>query len=192
MSDPQFIEDERIAFYYRHRDDIRRWAAIEKEIPPHVHRYLLSLKPRVASLAGEFQAYPYSKDLDRGHPKLLLVRRPWLRSSEQARVGIGIEWRSNRVNLFSEKPYVGVWVDKTLDDGEALYASLSDALTTARGNLGYKSSGWWPAWKHVGPDKGDAFWEDLSPLSDKLMDHVRQSWRAFADTVDDVVARNPR
>ena len=163
MSDTQSIRDERIAFYFRHRDDIRRWAAIEKDVPQHVHRYLLSLKSRVASLANEFQAYPYTKDLERSHPKLLLVRRPWLVSAEQARVGIGIEWRSNRVNLVNEKPYVGVWVDKTLEGGDALYASLVESLGPAKGDLGYKSSGWWPAWAHVGPDDDTDFWEDLSP-----------------------------
>lgn len=192
MSETRSIEDERIAFYYRHRDDIRRWAAIEKDLPQHVHRYLLSLQPRVAGLAKEFEAYPYTKDLDRGHPKLLLVRRPWLRSSEQARVGVGLEWRSNQVDLITDKPYVGVWVDKQLDGGEDLHAALVEAVAGVRSDLGYRYNAWWPAWAHVAPSEGDAFWEDLGPLTEKLTDRVRQAWRTFADTVDDVIEQHPR
>lgn len=192
MSDSHSIEDERIAFYYRHREDIRRWASIESDLPQHVHRYLLSLQPRVRQMANEYQAHPYMKDLDLGYPKLLLARSSWLKSFEYARVGIGVEWRSNHVNLVNENPYVGVWTDKKLDGGEKLQSALVEALNHVRSDFGYKSGAWWPVWEHVAPDKGDAFWEDLRPLTQKLMDRIQRIWQECADIVDEVVAQHPR
>ncbi len=191
------LDDDRIIFYLRHHEDIRSWAAIENELPQLFHKFMRSMKDGVDNLASRLgQDVKVYSQFENKYSNIFLYREKWglykqnEEEKEWPRVAIGLEWRKDKINLVTENPYVGLWVEKSDSYGETLQERLKQKCQDVikrneKENSKYHSEAYWPCWQYVLPNRD--FWDDLMPYREKLLKRVESIWNLFENTVDEVV-----
>jgi hypothetical protein len=92
-------------FYLRHRDDIREWASIEREVVAATREMLGGLQPEIGERISAFDATAETVRLDGGRYERILVRRPdW-----PVGVGVTLEWESNVDPFGGSMPKWGIF-----------------------------------------------------------------------------------
>lgn len=174
------LDDERVRFYFRNREQIEEWAAIRSEAAAAVDEWMVQLEPDVAALAHELgpnvrlDAHVGS---EQAYPSYRLTRPEWHAPNSDARPAcIALEWPRGRTILRgSNTPYVGVRASKDVALGAALRASED----VRRVRLARKdaSNQWWVAYAYVPPKAefpaaSDAYRADL-------INALRAAWQAY-------------
>jgi hypothetical protein len=100
------LDDDRVKFYLRNRDQIEQWAALRAEAALAMDEWLCSLAPDVKALADrlsgenkEVLAVATTRPED-AYPKLRLTRPGWLAPPETGGgVSVCLEWQRARTTL---------------------------------------------------------------------------------------------
>lgn len=97
------IDDERVRFYLRHREQIEQWAALRSEAATAVDDWLLGLRDDVDALMvelGSDVAVCVRDQPDATFPGFLLFRRAWsVKDAADPQSSIGLEWVRGRTTL---------------------------------------------------------------------------------------------
>ena len=181
------LNNERIRFYFRHRDQIEEWAALRTEAAVAVDAWLADLQPDVEALARELASdVRVHAILDEAYPSFRLVRSGWgFGDNNNPPACIAFEWQRSRTTMGDGYfPYVGMRASQT----EPLAKPYREAIS--RANLrrkGDKNTPFWAALRYVGPE-GD-FPESADGYRVKLLKALRDVWETYAPSIDGVGAR---
>ena len=175
-------DNERFQFFLRHRDDIREWASIEREVVAAIRELLGGLEPEIGERIGAFDATAETTRHDGGRYERILVRRPdWP-------VGVGVtpEWESNVDPFGGSLPKWGIFfvnADPALLPARQAIAAAGRASSLTKA-AGYKpGDSYWPIVQFVA--KSATWWQDpeawLAPITDAVVD----LWPLAAPMIDE-------
>lgn len=178
------LEDERVRFYFRHREVIEEWAALRGEAAVAVDEWMTQLGPDIDDLAASLGPdVRMTAFLDENHawPAFRLVRTSWgYDAADEDGVSISLEWLRARTTMRGElTPYVGVRAHKGHPAGVAIRAS--DAFRQTKQSRKDRGSAWWPAYGYVAPPLD--FPSSADGYRDVLVDALRAAWSAYAPLV---------
>lgn len=185
------IEDERIRFYLKHRQQIEEWAGVgEKDLPKFAHEFYTSLERGLRDQAQNCETFAgiEIKLFYNGPnwPCISLRRHGWPQGEEDPFVCL--EWTHNRqhqVNFSQNQLLVcGIRAKKGDRHREAL----------PQRHVDYPDGGiedqWWPMRRKVDPPVGN-FWEGngLEEYGNYVVQTVLNAWRDLAPLVDESYAQ---
>jgi len=177
------FEDERILFYLNHRKLIDQWAEIRRDIPRITHEFLFKLEGDIQELGEKLGADIKLYKEDSNFPKLFLCRNTWPTNNNKPAVGIGIEWKCEKVDLQDSPPYVGVWTNRDTSTGTALSEMLNQSLNSVASRHEMQPSKWFPIKKHI-HYKYEHFWHHLDAYRQHVLSEIELMWKRCADEVD--------
>ena len=99
------IDDERVVFYLRHREEIDAWAALRKEASRALDAFLTESVPDLEQLAPQLGGDVISRSvLTDKTPRVRLLRKSW-RVGQQVRAGVTarLAWNSGSLGRGSRK-----------------------------------------------------------------------------------------
>ena len=180
MTNP--LDDERVQFFLRHRNDIKQWADIERDVVAATRELLGGIQPAVEERVNAMDPLAETVRHDGGRYERIIVRRPtW-----PAGVGVTIEWESGVDPFGRSLPKFGIF----FLGGDPAYAGARVAITTlARASTTLRTAGYrpgdnyWPIVQYV--KKSATWWHDpdawLAPITDALVD----LWPLAAPIIDE-------
>jgi hypothetical protein len=163
------LDNERVQFFLRHRDDILEWAGIEREVTAATRELLAGLQAVIAERLAEAGEVVVVTRRDGGRYERILVQRPgW-----PAGVGIALEWEMGVDPFGRSVPKFGPFVlssDPAVATAHVTIDRVARASTELAA-LGYKSGdGVWPVVQYL--RKSSTWWQDpeawLTPIADAL------------------------
>ncbi len=188
MTDP--FGDERLQFFLRNREDIKTWAAIERDVisatrellaraQPSFEEQLLAIDPDV--VVGRHDAAPWER---------ILARHAFWPET----VGLTIEWHRSGVDpLGGYPPKAGVfwWADPlSLAEPRSRFLEVVDRTPLLQ--LGFKvpHDGAWP----VGAQFTGAsdWWQDPAGYVETIIEKLFAVWPMVAPAIDNLFAGEPR
>lgn len=178
------LDDERVRFYFRHREQIEQWAALRGEAAAAVDEWMPQLGPDIEELARSLAPDVHVRTLvgtDQPYPSFRLTRRAWgFGEVDDPPASIALEWLRARTTMRgSLTPYVGLRSAKTHAVGAALRAS--EPLRQVRLARKDTTSPWWIGYGYVAPPAD--FPVSLESYRDTLLDALRGAWTAYAPHV---------
>jgi hypothetical protein len=183
------LDDERVRFYLRHRDQIEEWAALRVEAAQAVDEWLLGLRPAVEELAADLGNDVIVHVIDGpdfAWPSYRLARRGWPESSQaDPGASVSLEWGRGKTTLrASSCPYVGLRCARE----RALGGLLRDSEETRKARARRKdtTSAWWVAYGYVAPDA--PFPENADAYRERLLGALGAAWKDYAPIVDAALA----
>jgi len=178
------LDDDRIRFYFKHREQIEQWAALRTEAFAAVDEWMEQLGPSFEALANELgpDVRVVRTEPDDPYPAYCLMREAWGLDARAA--SIAIAWIRGRTTMrAAQTPYVGLRSLKSCELGIKLRAM--EDLKTMRLKRTDKASEMWPCYKYLPPS--GAFPEAADTCRDELVAAVRNAWEAYAGFVDRAV-----
>jgi hypothetical protein len=183
--------DAREVFYVRHSENIKRWAALEKDVQAAALRFLTGLATEI----GERGAIPGLDDVDAELDVRLgnewagvgLSRARWGPSG----VSVRLEWHEKRVGLdVGSAPYVGVRLHGASFDDDDTRKRFREDLQSYRTSTSSGSTSRWPVWRRIPIDPSLVSSEDidLSGYRAQLLGALLEEWEGVADIIDTIVA----
>lgn len=186
------IDDERIAFYLKHREEIDAWLGLKKDASTVLDEFLRESVPEISQLAPQLGDEVISRSTLAGRtPRVTLLRKTW-RVGQQIRAGVHLAWPATRVlwapasDLGGEPAYVSVWANRDADGGVGLAKKLRSSLSARAKKIGLRvgsSTSWNPVWKYMVPEESK-YWEDLTSFRQHIIDQMEWFWREFSDDID--------
>ena len=189
------IDDERVSFYLKHREDIDSWLALKADASRALDDFLRQSAEQLKELAAQFgEDVVVRSRLASGRSRHIRFLRPgWRADHNIVRAAIQLEWSASRVSwglaAGSEPAYVSVWANRDAAGGVELAAQLRQRLRekAKRLDLSVGSSfSWNPTWKYLIPE-GDRYWEDLSGFRKHITGQLEWFWREFAGDIDEAL-----
>jgi len=182
------LDDERVRFYFRHRDQIEEWAALRSEAAAAIDEWFFAMRPDVEALARDLGPGVVLHVIDEAgvaYPSYRLVRDSWPESSNSDPVAsVSLEWVRGRTTLrASTSPYVGLRAAKD----RALGAPLreAEALRKVRARRKDTTTTWWAAYGYVLPTA--AFPEGADEYRSRVLEALRLAWADYAPLVDGLI-----
>ena len=183
------MDDERVRFYLKHRQQIETWAALRKEASAAVDAWLRTLVDDVEQLAGDLgtdvRALPPEDEGD--WPFFGLVRETWSAGGARPWIKVGLQWVRKDVLLREgQVPYVGVSTYVGEDHGVKLRAAFRKHADPTRRARGDRTTPWWPALREVPCDFD--YWDKRDAARDTLLAALREAFEVYSPLVDQAVA----
>lgn len=183
------IDDDRVRFYLRHREQIEQWAALRSEAASAIDEWLLALRGDVEELVAELGpdvTVCVRHTTDNAWPGFLLFRRAWsVKDATNPQPSVGLEWgRASTTLRGTAAPYVGLRSFRDTELGAAFRgrADLKRVRAERRDATGPN----WVAYGYVLPS--EPFPENEAGYRALLLEALRDAWRAYAPFVDDSTA----
>lgn len=181
------LDDKRIEFFLRHRDDIKAWAALEKDMIRGVKYLLRDLEPVVARELTTRATDATCIRLDYGGWERILIRRP----SWPSDLGVVVEWDPRRVDPFGGSlPKIGIFfVPKTQGEKELRRALLERCKQTPGfGEIGFGISkdSVWPVQRVVAKSKD--WWADPDAWAQAVGADQLRLWDKVEGLISEVVS----
>jgi|HubBroStandDraft_6_1064221.scaffolds.fasta_scaffold927014_1 hypothetical protein len=178
------LDNERVLFYFRHRDQIEEWAGLRGEAAVAVDEWMTQLGPDVEELAQSLgtDVKVYERvGTEQTYPSFRLVRAAWgFGDTDDPPASISLQWVRARTTMYgTSTPYVGLQAPKSHAIGMTL-RSL-DALKQARIARKDASSLWWAAYVYVPPPAN--FPASLDDYREVLIEALRAAWHVYAPFV---------
>jgi len=181
------IEDEKVEFYLRHRDQLEEWFGLRVEAAAAIDEWLTSLNPDVETLAGELADDVESisaLEKEESYPGFFVKCISWPGIGRDAAVLIGLQWSRGKTLLVSESaPWVVVRSDRTSPIGRGLRENQK--FRQIRKKRKERRTPWYAAFGSVLP-KGP-FPEEAERYRQEILDSVRQAWKAYAAVINEVI-----
>jgi hypothetical protein len=182
MSDP--FADERIQFFLRNREDIKTWAAIERDVVDATRELLARAQPRMEDRLLDIDPNTIVGRHDSGQWERILARHEhW-----PGAVGLALEWHRMVDPLGANRPKLGVfwWADpRSLIEPRTRLVSLVDRKRLQ--GLGYKVplEGVWPVGSYMtsAPD----WWEAPDAWVETMIDRLAETWPLVAPMIDEAL-----
>lgn len=186
------FDDERVRFYFRHREQIEQWAALRSEAAAAVDEWMTQLAPDIEELAkslGPDVRVRAVTSADQAYPSYRLTRATWgFGDAEDPPACVALEWLRARTTMRGgSTPYVGMRAAKTNPVGAALRAS--EQVRQVRLARKDNASAWWVAYAYVMPSA--EFPSGADGYRDALRDALRAVWEAYAANVDVACREQP-
>lgn len=181
------IDDERVRFYLRHREQLEEWQALRVEAANALDEWLASLKPDLESaietLVNDVEIVAQLGDAS--YPSMDLRRPGWPGASRsEADVLLGLQWIRGKTLLGpSSSPYVGVRSNRETAVGRALREDSE--FQRVRRERKDKNTQWWPAYSYVPPLA--SFPEDAEAYRKALVTAIVGAWEVYSPIIDRVV-----
>ena len=179
------LDDERVRFYFRHREQIEQWAALRSEAAAAVDEWMTQLAPDIEDLAkslGPDVKLRVWTGADQAYPSYRLTRATWgFGDADDPPACVALEWLRARTTMRGgSTPYVGLRAPKV----NTLGASLRALETVRQSRLARKdlTSQWWVSYVYVAPQS--EFPGDAEGYRDALLDNLRAVWHAYAPQVE--------
>jgi hypothetical protein len=174
--------DERLQFFLRHREDIRAWAAIEKEVIEATRGILAGLQTDIDERLAAIDSDVTTARRDSASYERIMARRPvwpdW--------VGVTLEWETGVDPFGSRLPKYGVFVPPNSDldaarDRMVALAKAAPAFTSA----GFRVPGGqvWPIVRWV--PKSKDWWRDLNGWTEPIVQGIVDLWPKAAPMIDE-------
>lgn len=181
------LDDERVRFYIRHREQIEQWAMLRTEAAAAMDDWLAGLEPEIEAMARERGPdVLVRRNSDPAFPVILLERDGWGRGSATDLLGVGLGWARGKTSLRGQGlPYVGLFAGKTPGLGEAVRAS--EEVRRARVARKETSSQWWAAYAYIPPPS--SFPDEVEPYREVLLNTLRTAWETYDPIVSTLVAK---
>ena len=180
------IDDEPIRFYYEHRELIEEWAALAKPARELIKVIVGDIADRVETEAPT-EVEVLAGD-DGGYAVAAYWRPHWAGPDGRPRLAVGLGWAPSRLSLHAaggERPWVGVWRGPGANNADPYITQLRQEIGDLR--KGYNTGWpWWPLYRYVDPPLG-AFWDDLTPWNQAVLDSVRIAWDTFQSLVEHTI-----
>jgi len=173
---PGPLDDERIRFFLRHRDDIIEWARIEREVQAAVREVLAGLQPQVEDKLAAADPHVTTSRWDRPPWERIRVHRPGWPTD----LGLVLEWET-RVNPFGGLlPKLGVlWTA----DVPARSSFATAAAGSALPGLGYGAlDRVWPVGQRVKPSRD--WWQNIDSWTGDIVTALVELWPRVAPMLD--------
>ena len=180
------LNDERIRFYMKHRDQIEEWVDLRREAMAAIHEWLAGLQSDVEQLVhglGPSVRLHVNLD-DPAYPFFRLVDANWrIDDARGEPVSVSLEWARRSLTMRDrDTPYVGVRAPKTNPFGSALRGS--ESFRRVRTGRKDDSSAWWAAFHYVLP--GADFPANTDGFRQTLLDALQGCWTAYAPILEEV------
>lgn len=182
------IDDEKVQFYFRHRDQLDEWLALRQEAAAAIDEWLTALRPDVESLVAELgEDVELIVALEDAWPSLYVKRSAWPgKTRADATALIGFQWARGKTLLgTSSAPYVGVVCDRTTSIGRALREDVQFQQT--RRDRKDRQTAWWPALGYVLAE--EPFPERADEYRRVLLKSIGDVWNAYSSTVDGALSK---
>lgn len=183
------IDDDRIRFYLRHREQIEQWAALRGEAAIALDDWLVGLKSEIDALVSELGGDVVlcaRNPVDIEYPGYLLFRSTWRVADKGApQPSIGLEWVRSKTTLRGTfAPYVGLRSFRDAELGAAIRARAD--FKRCRAERKDAQSPYWAAYGYVLPT--EPFPDDADAYRVRLLNALREAWRVYAPIVDAATA----
>ncbi len=186
------LDDERVRFYLRHREQIEQWAALRAEAANAIDDWLVELAPKVEELAASLgpDVRVRTQLVGTAYPAFRLVREAWgFGDAQEPAASISLEWQRGKTTLRGGgTPYVGLRSFKTTDIGGKLRAS--EAARRARAARKETTSDWWSGYAYV-PPPPPTFPAEVEPYREVLVQALRSAWETYEPIVSALVDAPP-
>lgn len=188
------LDDPRLQFYLRNRDQIREWAALEQDLRDATRSLLFDLRRELVPLAESLgdDVVVWVEGADTSYPRFAVRRSNWLAVGSQSIVAVALEWMPKVDLAGSETPWVGVRVHISEPQGKALDAPLRGAFAASEMSaLGFTLKGyvWWPVIRRLKPNAD--WWKDGAVAwRQSAIDMVEETWRLASPVIDATLAAN--
>ena len=167
------LDTERIQFFLRHHDDIKEWAAIEREVSLATREMLGGLLDVIDARVKSVDAGAEVVRHDGGRYERILIRRPeW-----PIGVGVALEWDQNIDPFGSSVPKYGLFVLPREGGWVAAHQAIdAEARSSAELRaLGHKpGDGTWPVNQYV--PKSAGWWRDLDGWTTPFVERLLSTW----------------
>lgn len=179
------LDDQRVQFYLRHREQLEEWFEIRKEAAAAVDEWLRGLSADMKSLASELgDDVKFVAALD-DDPSLYLKRSSWPGQTVNDSVFVGLHWAARNTLLYgSGPPYVFVQVDRNQPLARALRGDDKFQGVRQR-SKDLNDPAWWPAYRSVLPT--EPFPEKAEEYRGALLGAIRDVWNTYAPSIDAVL-----
>ena len=176
------LDDERIQFFLRHRDDILAWASIEKDVVAATREILAQCQPDLDERLRAIDPTVEVIRRDGSRYERILARRPgWPEG-----VGVALEWETGVDPFGGSRPKHGIFVFTGDTSAEPLrqrmvaIAGRSARLRAA----GYKIPGdqTWPANRFEA--KSTTWWQHPDAWTAGIIDALVELWPEAAAIID--------
>ena len=179
------LEDERIRFYLRHRDQIEQWASLRGEAAAALDEWLLSLRLNIGAQAAELGASVEVRCFDApdfAWPGFRLFRREWnVTDDGYQQPCITLEWVRGKTNLRGvNAPCIGVRAHR--DDPRGSELRAREEFKRARIGRADSMGPWCAAYAYQLPSR--PFPEDEETYRTELVDALRGAWETYAPIID--------
>ncbi len=174
------LDDERVRFYFRHREQIEQWAALRTEAAAAVDEWMVQLGPDIEELAHSLGPDVQVRALvgpEQPYPSYRLTRSTWgFGIVDDPPACISLEWLRGRTTMRGgSTPYVGLRAPKTHAVGAALRAS--ETVRQTRVARKETTSPWWIGYAPVAP--APDFPGATDNYRDALLEALRAVWVAY-------------
>jgi hypothetical protein len=179
------LDNERLQFFLRHRDDIREWAAIEAEVALATRDILAACQADIGERLGVIDPSAEVVRHDGGRYERILARRPMWPDG----IGVALEWETSVDPFGGVLPKFGVFV--LAGDPEAEPAKQR-MVTLARESAAFRAGGFkvpgdqvWPAVRRVA--KSSTWWQDPDAWAGGIVDALVELWPGGARIIDEAL-----
>lgn len=174
------LDDERVRFYLKHREQIEQWASLRSEAASAIDEWMEALGPQVEELARELGRDVRLAEQVESHqpyPSYRLTRMAWgFDGSDDPPAAVTLEWVRGKATLHGNStPYVGLRSPKTGAAGAELRAS--EAVRQTRVRRKDAASSWWIGYAYVHPSRDVPV--DFDEYRDALLQALRETWLAY-------------
>lgn len=180
MTDP--LDSDRLRFFLRHRDDIKEWASIERELNTATRELLGLLLPDIAARLLEFDpAVAVARLDDRSHERIHARHAGWASG-----VGMTLEWENGVDPFGGSLPKFGLFFLNGAPENAAAKARIVERMRASQELrvAGYRpGDGYWPIVKFV--PKSSAWWQDPAAWTAPITDSLVALWPRVAPVIDE-------
>jgi hypothetical protein len=175
------LDDERIQFFLRHRDDIKAWADIEPQVAEAVREILAGLQPEIEERLQAVDAdVSVARRDNKNWERIQAYRGSW-----PDWCGVTLEWLTDVDPFGSSLPKLGVFIVGEPDDvdaGRQAFVEASEADSQlARAGYRVTHNKVWPVAARV--EKSRDWWKNPDGWTDALVEDFVQLWSLSAPLV---------
>lgn len=184
------LTDERVRFWFRHREQIQTWAALSQDAAVAVDGLLDALADDVDELAREL-GVAMKADLESNESCFMLFRESWGMDQERPGASIAFGWYRDKTLIVQSKlPWVGPRFDLEvahMRDCRDRFRDLAARVRDERGDQPGNGSGEpWPCYRYLPAD--GPFWEDFAGYRRTALSAIRSAWEAYSEPMGKVLA----
>lgn len=189
-SEPEELSAREV-FYIRHAENIRRWAALEKEVREGANRFLTGLAEEVEQrgVIPGLAERDVQIDIQLGGDWLGfgLSRTQWHASE----VSVRMEWYAKDVSFDGgSAPYVGVRLNGPSFEDSATRGAFTKGLQAYRTATSSRSTARWSTLRRIPVDQGLVRHDsvDLVGYRTRLLAALVEEWEGVAGIIDTILA----
>ncbi len=190
------LQSPRLRFYLAHKSEIDIWAALKREVRDATGELLLGLRDDLEGRFAGSSDFPAIADVlirsdgeGTRWPRLTLYRGSWQGERGVVLAGVAIEWSEKVDPGGSDRPWVGIRVERGTGFGTQLMETLRASVERA-GVLGLevqRRNRYWPALSLV--DRDPDWWKDIVGWRQRVIERYIETWHLSSPLIDQAMTQ---